>query len=190
MLTKKWLFVGLFTLLSLELGIAAPPAVHPVTGEPLIITCLKGAPTAIDGDLGDWNLQAMTPAIVDASAQINTGQATWSDAGDCSATFYVEWDDSKIYVAAVVKDDKLVVNKTNGDIWNADCVEVFFGTTELGTSASDHTQHYQFGFNASGQYWNWCNMDSTGRPCRVSCRWLRSGPPRDTSAKPRSNTDG
>ena len=55
------------------------------------------------------------------------------------------------------------MNKSNGDIWNADCIEVFLGTTNWGTSASDHTQHYQWGFNANAQYWNWCNMDSGGQ---------------------------
>ncbi|MGE5295759.1 MAG: sugar-binding protein, partial [Solirubrobacterales bacterium] len=163
MLTKKWLFVGILTLFSMELGIAAPPAVHPVTGEPLIITCLKGTPTALDGDLSDWNLQAMTPAVLDAAAQINSGATTWTGVDDCSAQFYVEWDETNIYVAIIVKDDKVVTNKTDGNIWNADCAEVFFGTTNLGTSASDHTQHYQFGLNGNGQFWNWCNMDSAGQ---------------------------
>ena len=65
MLTKKWLFVGIFTLLSLSLALAAPPAVHPTTGAPLVVTCLRGTPDAIDGDLSDWNLDAMTPAVVD-----------------------------------------------------------------------------------------------------------------------------
>jgi hypothetical protein len=160
MLTKKWLFVGLFTVLSVGLGIAAPPAVHPVTGEPLIITCLRGTPAAIDGDLADWNLQAMTPAVLDASAQIYTGQTTWTGVADCGAKFYLLWDDTKIYIGAIVTDDKIVTSKTGGDIWNCDCAEIFFGTT---ATATDHSQHYQFGFNAVGQYWNWCNMDSAGQ---------------------------
>ena len=42
MLTKKWRFVGLFTLLSLSLALAAPPAVNPVTQATLMITCLQG----------------------------------------------------------------------------------------------------------------------------------------------------
>ena len=75
MLTKKWLVAGVFTLLSLSLAMAAPPAVHPATGEPLVITCLKGTPDVIDGDLSDWSLDTMTPAVLDTTAQINSGQA-------------------------------------------------------------------------------------------------------------------
>ncbi len=48
MLAKKCFFVGIFTSFSLNLAIAAPPAVHPTTGEPLVIDCLNGTPDAID----------------------------------------------------------------------------------------------------------------------------------------------
>ena len=129
MLTKKWLFVGIFTLLSLGVALAAPPAVHPTTGEPLVITCLKGTPEHIDGNLSDWNLEAMTPAVLDAAAQMYTGQASWTGPADCSGKFYLQWDDKKIYLAVVVKDDLVSMNKSGVDIWNADCIEVFFGTT-------------------------------------------------------------
>jgi hypothetical protein len=159
MAAKKWLFAGVFTLLSVGLAIAADPAVHPATGEPLVITCLKGAPDTIDGDLSDWNLEGMTPAVVDAAAQVYTGQASWTGPADCSGKFYLLWDDKKIYIAAVVNDDRLSMNKADGNIWNADCVEVFFGTTN---AVMGHAEHYQYGFNANNQMWNWCNMDSGG----------------------------
>ena len=83
MLAKKCLFVGVFTLLSLSMAIAQdPPAVHPLTGEDLVIDCLRGTPVAIDGDLSDWSLDAMTPALVDVEEQLNSGQASWSSADD------------------------------------------------------------------------------------------------------------
>jgi hypothetical protein len=160
MVTKKWLCMGVFTLLSVSLAVAAPPAVHPTTGAPLVVTCLRGTPDAIDGDLSDWNLESMTPAVVDATAQIYTGQTTWTGPADCSGAFYLLWDDKNIYIAVVGKDDKLSMTKSNGDIWNADCLEVFFGTTNAVTG---HAEHYQYGFNANGQIWNWCNMDSAGQ---------------------------
>jgi len=159
MLTKKWLFVGIFTLLSLSLALAAPPAVHPVTGAPLVITCLRGTPDAIDGDLSDWNLDAMTPAVVDAAAQVYTGQASWTGPADCSGKFYVLWDDTNIYFGIEVKDDTLSMNKTNGDIWNADCAEVFFSTLNAVTG---HAEHSQWGFNANNQKWCWENLDGGG----------------------------
>ena len=71
---KKCLFVGIFTLLSLSLTSAEPP-VHPATGEPLVIECLRGTPDAIDGDLSDWPLESMTPAVVDAQEQVSGDSA-------------------------------------------------------------------------------------------------------------------
>jgi regulation of enolase protein 1 (concanavalin A-like superfamily) len=156
MLTKKWGFVGIFTLLSLSVAMAAPPAVDPTTGAPLVITCFRGTPDAIDGDLSDWNLDAMTPAVLDTVGQIYTGQASWTGPADCSGKFYVMWDDKKVYFGVTVKDDVLSMTKTGVDIWNADCIEVFFSTTN---AVAGHAEHYQWGFNANNQTWNWENMD-------------------------------
>ena len=165
MLAKKHLLVGILTLLSVSLAIADPPAVHPTTGEPLVIDCLRGTPDAIDGDLSDWNLKAMTPAVLDTVEQLYSGQASWDNVADCSGEVYLLWDDVNIYIAAVVKDEKLAMNKTDGSIWNSDCVEIFFATTD---AIAEHpwtnpTIHYQYGFNANNQTWNWCNMHGPGQ---------------------------
>ncbi|MEJ2703801.1 MAG: sugar-binding protein [Sedimentisphaerales bacterium] len=159
MLAKKCYLVGIFILFTVSLVISAPPPVNPATGEPLVIDCFRGTPTAIDGDLSDWNLEAMTPAVLNVVEQLFSGQESWTGPDDCSGEFYVMWDDVNIYIAAVVKDDTLSMNKTGGDIWNADCVEVFFATTN---AVADHSEHYQYGFNADNQRWNWCNMDGAG----------------------------
>ena len=162
MLAKKCFFMGIITLLSVSLVIAQdPPAVHPKTGEELVLEVFRGSPE-IDGDLSDWNLAAMTPAVLDVEEQLNSGQASWDGPDDLSGEFYLLWDDENIYIAAVVKDDKLSMNKSGGDIWNADAIEIFFSTTEAiprGSPPSDI--HYQYGFNANNQRWNWCNMSST-----------------------------
>jgi len=160
MLAKKCLFVGILTLLSLSLAIADPPAVHPVTGEPLVIDCLRGTPDAIDGDLSDWDLGAMTPAVLDTREQLYSGQTTWDNPEDSSGEFYLLWDDENIYIAVVMKDDKLSQNKTGGDIWNADAIEIFFATTN---AVAGHEEHYQYGFDFKEQTWNWCNMDGAGQ---------------------------
>ncbi len=160
MLAKKCIFVGIVTLLSLSLAFADPPAQHPLTGEDLVIDCFRGTPSTIDGDLNDWNLDAMTPAILDVEEQLNSGQASWDGPDDLSGKFYMLWDDENIYMAVVVKDDKLSQNKTGGDIWNADAIEIFFATTN---AVGGHEEHYQYGFDFMNHTWNWCNMDSAGQ---------------------------
>jgi len=162
MLAKKCLFVGIFTLLSLSLAIADPPAVHPVTEEPLVIDVLRGTPDAIDGDLSDWNLEAMTPAVLDAQEQLSddsSDRTAWDSPEDSSGKFYLLWDDENIYIAVVMKDEKLSQNKTGDSIWNADCIEVFFSTLN---AVSGCAEHYQYGFDFKEQKWNWCNMDGNG----------------------------
>jgi len=77
--------------------IGPPPAVHPATGEPLVIDCLRGTPDAIDGDLSDWDLEAMTPAVLDGVEQLFSGQDSWAGPEDCSGEFYLLWDDENIY---------------------------------------------------------------------------------------------
>jgi len=163
MLAKKCFFMGILTLLSVSLAVADPPAVHPTTEEPLMIDCLRGTPDAIDGDLSDWNLGAMTPAVLDAQEQLSSDSAntaSWGSPEDSSGKFYLLWDDENIYIAVVMKDDKLSQNKTDGSIWNADAVEVFFSTTNF---CPDCSEHYQYGFDFKEQTWNWCNMDGAGQ---------------------------
>ena len=160
MLAKKWFFIGMFTLLSVSLAMADPPAVHPATGEELVIDCLWGTPDAIDADLSDWKLGAMTPAVLDTEEQLYSGQDTWDGPDDSSGKFYMLWDDEYIYMAVIMKDDVITSNKTGGDIWNADAIEVFFATTNAVTG---HEEHYQYGFDFKEQTWNWCNMDGAGQ---------------------------
>ncbi|HUU15633.1 MAG TPA: sugar-binding protein [Sedimentisphaerales bacterium] len=159
MLAKKCFLVGIITLLSVSLAIADPPAEHPTTREPLVMDCLRGTPDAIDGDLSDWNLEGMTPAVLDVVEQVFLGQSSWDGPEDCSGEFYLLWDDENIYMAGVVKDDWLSMNKSGGDIWNADCIEVLFSTTN---AVAGHDEHYQYGFDFKEQRWNWCNMDGSG----------------------------
>jgi hypothetical protein len=139
---------------------ADPPAVHPKTGEELVIECFRGTPGAIDGNLNDWDLGTLTPIILNTEEQLHSGQGTWDNPEDSSGEFYLQWDDENIYIAVVMKDDTLSMNKTGGDIWNADCIEVFFSTL---SAVGGHDEHYQYGFNANEQTWNWCNMDSGGQ---------------------------
>jgi len=129
-----------------------------------VIDCLRGTPDAIDGDLSDWNLGAMTPAVLDAQEQLSSDSANtaaWDNPEDSSGEFYLLWDDDNIYIAVVMKDDKISQNKTGSDIWNADAIEVFFATTDA-VAAHTSTIHYQYGFDAKNQRWNWCNMDGAG----------------------------
>ncbi|MDQ1328256.1 MAG: Carb-bd dom fam9 protein [Candidatus Poribacteria bacterium] len=165
MLSKCVVFIVVFALIISCLAFAEdPPSKHPKTGVSLVVQCLRGTPRAIDGSLNDWQLTFLEPALLDTKEQIFSGvapgAASWDGVKDLSGNFYLLWDDKNIYIAVVVKDDKLVMNKAGDTIWNADCIEIFF--SEPVKNAGAATDHYQYGFNANNQKWNWCNMDGNG----------------------------
>jgi hypothetical protein len=135
---------------------ASAQSSHPVTGEPLVLTCYRGTPT-LDGILDEWG--GADKAMVDAAEQVFSGGEMWTDSSDCSATFYAMWDDTNIYLAVDAKDDTVVSEQSGGDIWMNDCAEVFFSTT---SSVAVHDEHYQYGITPDGSKWNWCNIDGAG----------------------------
>ncbi|MBQ8161718.1 MAG: hypothetical protein IJ083_13360 [Clostridia bacterium] len=67
------------------------------------ITAYKASGVTIDGDLSDWNLES--PAVVDSEAQIIRDGNMWAGANDCSAKFYLSWDEENLYFAADVTED-------------------------------------------------------------------------------------
>jgi len=141
--TKHFFIWNLFLLVSIMAVAADKPAEHPKTGEPLVIDVLRGSPK-IDGKLDDWMLDYLTPAVLDTKEQIFPGAAqgavAWKNPADSSGEFYVLWDDDNIYMASVMKDDKLSMQKDGSGIWNADCIEVFLSTTK---AVPPHNEHYQ-----------------------------------------------
>ncbi|MFQ6040936.1 MAG: sugar-binding protein [Candidatus Poribacteria bacterium] len=166
MMKRIFTFIGVLAMVSAMAlpCMAGKPHKHPKTGEPLVIDCLKGTPKAIDGKLNDWMLNHMTPAVLDTKEQIFPGVAPaaagWNGPNDSSGKFYLLWDDKNIYLGVVMKDDKLVITQAGGNIWRTDCIEIFFGTTN---AVGGHAEHYQYGFTANDQRWNWCNMDGVGQ---------------------------
>lgn len=160
---RKLILTGFVALIIAGSALAADPAEHPVTGEPLVLEVLRGTPT-IDGNLNDWWLDSMTPAVLDTEEQIFPGAAaaaaSWDGPEDSSGEFYLLWDDTNIYMAVIMQDDDLIMNKVDGNIWNSDAIEIFFSTTN---AVPPHAEHYQYGFNADNQTWNWCNMEGTGQ---------------------------
>jgi len=153
---SKFFAWGLVLAMVVFASSALAQSSHPKTGEPLVLTCYNGTPT-IDGDLSEW--AGMDVATVDAVEQVFMGAEIWTTAADCSAKFYAMWDDTNIYIAVDAKDDSVVTSKAGGDIWNSDCAEVFFSTTD---AVAGHEGHYQYGLAPNGLVWNWCNIDGNG----------------------------
>lgn len=67
------------------------------------ITAYKAAGITIDGDLSDWNLDSA--AVVEDASQVIRDAVMWQGAADCSAKFYLSWDEDNLYIAAQVTED-------------------------------------------------------------------------------------
>jgi hypothetical protein len=152
------LFAAAFTI-----SFANAQEEHPKTGEPLIAECGKiTSPVNIDANLSEWKFAV--PEIVDVEEQLyDVFKGDWTGPDDCSGIVYIMYDDKYIYVAGEFKDEELIAGQTAGNIWQDECLEIFFDPENIDIdAAAGHLVHYQFGFAPSGpsdepQVWNWCN---------------------------------
>ena len=101
---------------------------------------IKRAATAprIDADLSDWpqldSIRITHEMTADAKAV--------DSATDCSATVRLLWDADSVFVAAVVTDDRLAFAETELEQWwEKDCIELWFGATQIGLSLSRTGSH-------------------------------------------------
>jgi hypothetical protein len=79
----------------------------------------------------------------------------WEGEGDCSLDHYMLWDDDKLYIAAVTKDDiHNVMTGTNwGNAWSSDSIQLSFDATRSAGYAADKA-HIRLtgGLNRNGQF--------------------------------------
>ncbi len=88
---------GALAALTLAVPVMAEEAARPG------ITAYKNEAITIDGKLDEWNLDS--PAEVKDAAQIIRDGAVWQGETDCSASFYLAWDEENLYMAAQVTED-------------------------------------------------------------------------------------
>ncbi|HEY60123.1 MAG TPA: hypothetical protein G4N92_05510 [Anaerolineae bacterium] len=89
------------------------------TGQRVTAKYLVSAPT-IDGNWQEWrNLTVVYP-----SAYVVYGWGNWQNADDMQASFILGWDNTYLYVAVEVEDDKYVQNSTAEYIYKGDSLEI------------------------------------------------------------------
>lgn len=96
---NKWmkLLAGLMAVLMLAIPVLAEETARPK------ITAFKVEGVVIDGKLDEWNLES--PAVVEDAAQVIRDAVFWQGPNDCSARFYLAWDEGNLYMAANVTED-------------------------------------------------------------------------------------
>lgn len=96
---KKWMKVLAGAMAAMMLS---APALAEETARPSI-TAHKATEVTIDGNLDEWNLDS--PAVVEDATQVIRDVVFWQGANDCSAKFYLAWDEENLYMAADVTED-------------------------------------------------------------------------------------
>lgn len=85
-------------------------------------------PIVIDGDPAEWQvdkLPAESVIVVSPSVSlVNAGTINTDE--DSSAKVYLAYDDEALYVLAVVKDNNIVGEQAEVNIWQNTCVELWF----------------------------------------------------------------
>ena len=84
------------------LTLAVPVMAEEAAARPNI-TAHKIESVTIDGKLDEWNLDS--PAVVKDASQVIRDELMWQGENDCSAKFYLAWDEENLYMAAEVTED-------------------------------------------------------------------------------------
>lgn len=89
-------------VLSTALLVLIVPALANEDIQPNIVAHKAGG-IVIDGKLDDWDLAS--PAVVEDAEQVIRDAEFWQGPNDCSAKFYLSWDEQNLYIAADVTED-------------------------------------------------------------------------------------
>lgn len=110
----------------------------------LVVVSKAPAAVTIDGDLGEWS---GSPIRFDHTMLADATNV--QDDRDLSGDVYVAYDSRYFYLAAAVTDDRLVMERSSGDLWQTDALEFWLGDQQFGFSLGGKEQRsiYATGWN-------------------------------------------
>ena len=138
----------------------------PVAGQTLEARRVT-SPLTVDGDLSDWP-SASSLYLDAATAQYVAGRVR--DNLDLSASISSSWDDTYLYIAAVITDDILIADSSN--IWDDDSIELAFDGERDGRCCG--TDDHQFTAAIDGRLADFGTLVGQTSLARVAVR-QRSG---------------
>ncbi len=107
----------------------------------------KKLPKTIDGKLSDWPENSYYK--ISRKKNVVFGKSAWKNKHDLSCKIYSEWDETTLYMAFEMIDNKIVQKKTGFDLWEGDHIE-FWLDVDLGEDfieATNSNDDIQFGFS-------------------------------------------
>lgn len=165
---RMTLTAGALAVLALAVPVMAEEAA--VTG----ITAYKAEAVTIDGNLDEWNLES--PAVVKDAAQVIRDVVFWQGESDCSANFYLAWDENNLYMAADVTEDTPLGAIEMLPIDGEDNLKLYISTDPSAdpTRTEYGTNDFQVYFVMNEGYWDTA-IDRSMVPKEARQRFVSTG---------------
>ena len=101
-----------------------PAAIPGTRPRAAVVAKYLSTPPTIDGDWSEWkDLTTEYPAN-----NVVWGRDKWTGEDDLSSSFHIGWDNSYLYIAVKVRDNKYVQNAPGADLYKGDSIEVLMDT--------------------------------------------------------------
>ncbi|MFK7742223.1 MAG: sigma 54-interacting transcriptional regulator [Planctomycetota bacterium] len=123
------LLLSLLTFAAVELAAQAGPRAAGASPQ----LAIEAATATVDGDLGEWK---SIGDIRFGRDQIFDGATRWQGGKDASGEFSVTWDNNRLYLAGLVRDDERTSTELAGQD-RFDCLELHIGAVEPGDEAAN-----------------------------------------------------
>lgn len=136
-----------------------------------------GAKITVDGDLSDWEKnKKISMMVFDASKHLEMGSIKSREYLSAQTAF--AWDEMYLYFAAWVREDKVICEHVENEIYKDDCIELYLDPANQGF-AWGSPEAFQIGLAPTGpdgkpQKWSWFNNENPGENVILAAKLVKS----------------
>ncbi|MFC1576523.1 glucoamylase family protein [Candidatus Omnitrophota bacterium] len=134
----------------------------------------------VDGNLSEWQGAPQIVLTGDGTKHVELTLGFVKNDADVSGVFYLGWDTDNLYLAGKIRDNEIVCEEEDRNIYLDDCVEIFFDTNKNGYNFDINAYDYQLGIAPYGpgkesQIWAWGYRNRVPRNIDYAVRMLEDG---------------
>ena len=137
--------------------------------EHAVATRVNSGSIVIDGNFSDWTEEGNMSLATNESVKETSGADSWKGPYDCSISIRLRWDESFLYIAARILDDKIVYPESPKDAYTRDCLEIFIKT---GTIFQGLFFPYDSNYSGPKAWWI---QKASDMGTKVACKFIPNG---------------
>jgi hypothetical protein len=136
-----------------------------------------GSRIIVDGDLSEWEKnKSVAMMVFDASKHLEIGSI--KDKNFLSAQTAFAWDETYLYFAAWIREDKVICEHVDNEIYKDDCIELYLDPKNQGF-AWGSPEAFQIGLAPTGpdgkpQKYSWFNSENPGDNVLLASKLVKS----------------